>query len=301
MQEEIKNYINDLDIEYNKGKSINKFISQNGKNIDLYNMDCLEGLKNFSDNHFDITVTSPPYNLGISYNMYDDTISRPDYLKWIEKVAKMIKLKLKENGSFFLNIGSSPSNPWGPFEVAMTLRSHFVLQNVIHWIKSIYIENESYGDNLSINVGHYKPIPGKRFINDNHEYIFHFTKSGNVQLDRMSIGVPYKDQGNVKRWKAGQNGIRCRGNTWYFPYKTIQFRDKERPHPATFPVEIVEKCILLHGLDNDMVILDPFMGIGNTSLACNKLGINCVGFEIDPMYYKDNIRSLKSEIYQKVL
>lgn len=265
-----------------------------GKNIDLYNMDCLEGLDLFSNNHFDVVVTSPPYNLGISYGRYDDNISRENYLSWIEKVAMKIKQKMKDEGSFFLNMGASPTNPWGPFEVAMRLRSHFQLQNIIHWIKSIYIENESYGKKLEINVGHYKPINGQRFLNDNHEYIFHFTKSGNVPLDRLSIGVPYKDTGNINRWKSGASGKRCRGNTWYIPYKTIQFREKDRPHPATFPVELAEKCILLHGVREKIVALDPFMGIGHTSIACKKLGISCVGFEIDPEYFTTNILLLQS-------
>jgi len=267
-----------------------------GKIIDLYNMDCLEGLELFPDNHFDVVVTSPPYNLGISYGQYDDNISRDSYLDWIDKrVAKKIKQKMNMAGSFFIIMGGSPTNPWGPFEVAMRLRSHFELQNIIHWIKSIYIENESYGKGLDVNVGHYKPINSQRFLNDSHEYIFHFTKTGNVPLDRLSIGVPYKDVSNISRWKASSNGKRCRGNTWYVPYETIKSREKDRPHPATFPVELAKKCILLHGINCNPVVLDPFMGIGNTSLACKKLGVNCVGFEIDQYYYSTNVSFLRSK------
>ena len=142
-------------VEENGQKSV--FISRTGKTIELYNSDCMKGMDIFPDNYFDIIVTSPPYNLGISYGVYDDKISRDNYLKWIEKVAIKIKQKMKRNGSFFLNIGSSPTNPWAPFEIAPLLRRHFSLQNVIHWIKSIYIENESYGEKTKINVGHFKP------------------------------------------------------------------------------------------------------------------------------------------------
>ena len=278
------------------------FTSRTGKTIQLYNSDCLKGMDIFPDNYFDVIVTSPPYNLGISYGVYDDKISRDKYLKWIEQVAIKIKQKMKRKGSFFLNIGSSPTKPWGPFEIALSLRNHFKLQNKIHWIKSIYIENESYGQKTNINVGHFKPIPGNRFLNYSHEYIFHFTVSGDVKLDRLSIGVPYKDPSNINRWKSGGNGgVRCRGNTWYFPYKTIRSRKKDRPHPATFPIEIAEACIRLHGITTtkEMVVLDPFMGIGNTSLACNIIGVNCVGFEIDKNYYETNINRLEAEIVTK--
>ncbi|MGI0015821.1 MAG: DNA methyltransferase, partial [Nitrososphaera sp.] len=186
-------------IEQNKfsNTGFRQFFSKAGKLTHLHNMDCLDGLSLYPNNYFDIVVTSPPYNLGISYGQYNDSISRTNYLAWLEQVVMKIKEKIKNEGSFFLNMGASPTNPWGPFEVAMMLRSHFQLQNIIHWIKSIYIENESYGKKVEINVGHYKPINGRRFLNDGHEYIFHFTKTGNVQLDRLSIGVPYKDVGNI--------------------------------------------------------------------------------------------------------
>jgi site-specific DNA-methyltransferase (adenine-specific) len=274
--------------------TINRFPVRANAVIELHNIDCLEGLNLVPDKKFDVVVTSPPYNLGISYGTYDDTLPREAYLNWLEKVAILIKQKMNDDGSFFLNIGSSPTIPWGPFEVAARLRSHFYLQNVIHWIKSIYVENESYGVKVALNVGHYKPINSRRFLNQNHEHIFHFTKYGDVAIDRLSIGVPYKDDINSKRWKNGNNGIRCRGNCWYVPYKTICSRDKQRPHPATFPMEIAENCIRLHGITDNTSVLDPFMGIGNTSLACIKLGVNCVGFEIDKEYYETNIQLIKS-------
>ena len=304
--------MNDKKIENNNfseqeiGNQSRFFHLRSGKIMKLYNTNCLKGLNLFPDNYFDVVVTSPPYNIGTSYSLYKDNIPQNKYLEFIEKVSIKIKQKMKDNGSFFLNIGSSPSKPWIPFEIAFSLRPHFSLQNVIHWIKSIHIDNKSYDQKININIGHYKPIPGKRFLNDNHEYIFHFTKSGKIQLDRLSIGVPYKDVSNITRWGSKRRtttinrGLRCRGNNWFNPYKTICLRDKDRPHPATFPIELVENCIKLHGItnknDHNTTVLDPFMGIGNTSLACHKIGVNCVGFEIDKNYYETNIKLLKSEI-----
>lgn len=280
--------------------NIQRFSLEDGKVIELQNIDCLIGMDNFPDKHFHVVVTSPPYNLGVPYDSYDDSIPREEYLEWIEKIALKIKQKMKDDGSFFLNIGSSPTNPWGPFEVALKLKDHFKLQNVMHWIKSIYIESESYGDKITLNVGHYKPINSERFLNQNHEHIFHFTKSGEVKLDRLSLGVPYKDEINSHRWKNGGNGKRCRGDCWYVPYKTISSREKDRPHPATFPAEIAENCIMLHGITDETTVLDPFMGIGNTSTACAKLGVSCVGFEIDKGYFETNVQILESENLQSI-
>lgn len=258
--------------------------------IELHNTDCLKGMDAISDKSIDVVVTSPPYNIGTRYSNYNDSVPREEYLSWLESVVMKIKDKMAESASFFLNIGSSPTNPWGPFEVAFMLKEHFYLQNVIHWIKSIYIVNESYGERLEVNVGHYKPINSDRFLNDTHEYIFHLTKSNKVKLDRLAIGIPYKDTGNIRRWNSGSKNLRCRGNTWYVPYKTINSRDNERPHPASFPPEIAEMCIRLHGVESVKKAMDPFMGIGNTALSCMKLGVACVGFEIDQEYYATSLR-----------
>jgi site-specific DNA-methyltransferase (adenine-specific) len=254
----------------------------------LYNEDCLNGMaKRLKPKTIDIIVTSPPYNIGVKYREYDDRIPRSDYLTWLKRWSKELSCVLKDSGSLFLNIGSKPSDPTVPFEVLDSLRDDFKLQNVIHWIKSIYIDSDSYGKVIDINVGHYKPINSPRFLNDSHEYIFHLTKKGDVPLDRLAIGVPYKDKSNIKRWKNGKSQKRCRGNCWFIPYKTIQNRDKDRPHPASFPPQLAENCIKLHGIKNKKItVLDPFMGIGNTGLACKTLNLKFIGFEIDPYYFK---------------
>ncbi len=261
--------------------------------IELYNMDCVKGMKKYiPKNSIDVVVTSPPYNLGISYSTYKDNLSRSEYLDWLEEVIKIIKERLKDEGSFFLNIGSKPIDPWGPFEIVTRLKNHLKLQNVIHWVKSIAIKNNSYGKEEMCIVGHYKPINSKRFLNDTHEYIFHFTKDNNVAINRLSIGVPYKDKSNVSRWKNGSKKVRCRGNCWYIPYETIESREKDRPHPASFPSKLAEMCIKLHGYNKRTVVLDPFMGIGNTSFACQELNVKCYGFEIDREYFKTNMELL---------
>lgn len=264
-----------------------------GSKISLNNIDCLKGLDAVENGSVDVIVTSPPYNLGVDYGAYDDSIPRNDYLSWLSSIFVKLYDKLSDDGSFFLNMGSSPKNPWGPFEVVISVRNLFTLQNVIHWIKSIYVENESYGHKQSMNVGHYKPINSDRFVNDTHEFVFHLTKSGKVSVDRLAIGVPYKDTGNITRWKEGSSGIRCRGNCWYVPYSTIKLKEMERPHPASFPHELAEMCVRLHGISKKhLLVMDPFMGIGNTAIACARLGVDCVGFEIDPEYFTTSVKLL---------
>lgn len=271
---------------------------QNDSTIELFHKDCLEGMKeNITKKSIDVVVTSPPYNIGIKYNTYKDELPPENYLSWLKEVGTSIKNVLKDNGSFFLNMGNKPKNQWIALDVANVLRKDFILQNVIHWIKSIAINKEDVGkypnivDNVA--VGHYKPIVSNRFLNDCHEYIFHFTKEGQLPLDKLSVGIPYQDKSNIGRWNKAKQDKRDRGNTWFIPYDTIQIR-KKRPHPATFPIKLPEMCIKLHGLKEKTVVMDPFLGIGSTAIASIKLGVSFIGFEIDKIYIDESISRLNS-------
>jgi site-specific DNA-methyltransferase (adenine-specific) len=237
--------------------------------------------------HVDLVVTSPPYNLGVRYGKYSDRQDRQSYLEWCRKWVAQIRRVLKPNGSFFFNIGSAPSNPMLPHEIVFQFRDLFVVQNTIHWIKSIAIDDRTFG--------HFKPISSKRFLNDCHEYIFHFTVSGKIDVDRLALGVPYQDKSNIARWSHTRGSDkRCRGNTWFIPYATIQSRAKERPHPATFPVQLAEWCIKLHGVSRVKTMLDPFLGIGNSAVAAKNYSVKrFIGFEIDKTYLAEAKRRLQ--------
>lgn len=242
----------------------------------------------------DVVVTSPPYNLGIKYRNYHDSRQSDEYLTWCKEWAKEIQRVLKPNGSFFLNLGACPSNPLVPHELVVELKkSLFVLQNTFHWIKSITIETR---DNKTISAGHFKPLNSKRFVNDCHEYVFHLTKTGNTPLDRLAVGVPYSDKSNIKRWAhTGGADVRCRGNNWFIPYQTIVNRSKDRPHPATFPVELAVTCIKIHGKSDKLAVMDPFLGIGHSALAALQCNVGTFfGFDIDPEYLEVARRSLET-------
>jgi len=110
--------------------------------------------------------------------------------------------------------------------------------------------------------------------------------------------VKYQDESNIGRWRAAAGNRRCRGNAWFIPYETIQNRDKDRPHPATFPPRVPEYCVRLHGLERTKVLLDPFLGLGNSALAAAALGIDFVGIEIDPHYLDEAVARVKAALDQ---
>ena len=236
--------------------------------------DCLEVLPTLEEASVDVVVTSPPYNLDLRYRAYRDSRGEQEYLDWMVAVATALRRVMKPDASFFLNISGSSSRPWLPFELIVRLRALFVLQNHITWIKSIAIGADS--------VGHYKPVGGNRFLNHAHEHIFHLTLDGNVQLNRLAVGVPYKDKSNIARRGHAQD-LHCRGNTWFIPYGTVQSRAEKFHHPGTFPVDLPRWCIRMHGRPG-AVVLDPFMGTGTTLVAAALEEARGIGIELDPDY-----------------
>jgi site-specific DNA-methyltransferase (adenine-specific) len=236
--------------------------------------DCLTVLPNLEGGTVDVVVTSPPYNLGLSYGGYNDRREEDEYLHWLIRVAGEVRRMMKPDASFFLNISGSSSAPWLPFELIVRLRPLFVLQNHIAWIKSIATKGDA--------VGHFKPVGGRRFLHHNHEHIFHLTLSGDVKLDRLAIGVPFKDKSNIAR-RGHARDLRCRGNTWFIPYDTVQSKAAKFHHPSTFPIALPRWCMRLHGREN-AIVLDPFMGTGTTVVAAELEGASCIGIDMDPAY-----------------
>ena len=246
-------------------------------NIQIVCDDCVSAMSKIAAKSVNVVVTSPCYNLGVTYNKCKDDLPFERYLAWLEKVFVEVKRVLRDDGSFFLNVGSSRNKPWNAMQVAETAGKHFTLQNEIIWVKAISVNGQS--------LGHFTPISGDRYLNHCFESIFHFTKTGKVKLDRLAVGVPYEYECNLLRNSAKGN-VRCGGDVWFIPYETIQEKGEKGLHPAIFPVELAARCIRLAGVRKNMVVVDPFAGTGSTLVACKELGVTGIGIEIDAAYCK---------------
>lgn len=252
--------------------------------------DCIEGMMSLPEKSIDTVVTSPPYNLNIKYSKYKDMKPRDQYLSWLHDVFVGVDHCLKDDGHFFLNVGYSNVDPWVGMDVANVARDIFVLQNNIAWVKSIHVNDKT--------TGHFKPINSKRFTCPTWEYLFHFTKSGKVDIDKLAVGVPYEYyDGNIRgnNTKETKPNLRDKGNSWFIPYKTINSKDLKGNHPATFPEKLVEDCLKLTGIQNG-VVLDPFMGTGTTAVAAAKNDWDFIGYDIDEEYVDFSKKRLEKEL-----
>lgn len=247
--------------------------------------DCLETLKTIEEKSVDVVVTSPPYNIGLKYNKYKDKKPREQYLEWIYDIFVQLKRVLKDDGHIFLNMGYTNKDPWISMEVALKLKDLLVMQNKITWVKSV-----SIGDDKDDTHGHFKPINSDRYINVTNEDIYHFTKTDKVKINREAVGVPYKWKCNLIDRKTGKHRInkktglpvedkRCKGNSWFIPYDTINSKKERGEHPATFPEGLVEHCIKISDV-KEGVILDPFIGSGTTVRTAKKMSDNVEGYNL---------------------
>ena len=146
----------------------------------IIKQDCIKWMNSQNPKSIDCIVTSPPYNLNVKYGNYDDSAPRKVYLVWLAEVAKSIKKVLKDKGQLFLNMGYSNSDPFVAMDVAQVFRKYFILQNQFTWVKHVVVNDFGHGQ--------YKPITSNRYTSATTESVFHFTKKGDVAIDRLAIG-----------------------------------------------------------------------------------------------------------------
>jgi site-specific DNA-methyltransferase (adenine-specific) len=227
-----------------------------------------------SSGSIQVCVTSPPYfrkkKYETQYSTYDE------YRSYLKETWKEVFRTLADSGLLFVNIGNSFENQFKSFDVARdVVDSGFLLVQPIIWVK-----------------GHHSPVQGSAHLNHLYEYIFMFSKTKKYSLNRLGIGVPYKDKSNIGRWKIATQDLRCRGDVWHINYETVQ-KHSEKMHDAIFPKLLPEMCIRLASWKKTDKILDPFLGSGTTTLAANDLRRSSIGYEINPEYEKTIKEKLK--------
>ena len=88
----------------------------------FYLADCLDVFRQLPAHSVDVIVTSPPYNLGIQYSRYQDSLSAAEYLEWTNRWVAAAARVLRPDGSLFLNVGAKPTDPWTALDVAQAVR-----------------------------------------------------------------------------------------------------------------------------------------------------------------------------------
>ena len=227
----------------------------------IYNMDCIEGMKQIDDNSIDLIVTSPPYNIGIDYDVYDDNKEWDEYYNWCKNWLGECYRVLKEDGRFCLNhyisFGNSKFRTAPLMELnTISLSLGFKHNSIAIWMDRTLVKRTAWGSWLSASAP---------YINSPFEGILILYK--NV-WKKQNKGIS-----TIKK----QEFIDLTRGIWNIPTDTKQITK------AVFPIKLPYFCINLLTYKND-IVLDPFMGSGTTALACRKTDRQFIGFEISKKY-----------------
>ncbi len=208
-----------------------------------------------------LMVTSPPYNVG---KEYDQDLTLEEYLCLLRRVWEEVYRVLVPGGRVCINVanlGRKPYIPLHAYIIEDMLDLGFFMRGEIIW-------NKAASASSSTAWGTWKS-PANPTLRDVHEYILVFSKETysrpKIEGRRSTI--------------TRDEFLEFTKSVWTFPAVSA----RKIGHPAPFPVELPYRCIQLYTYEGE-VVLDPFMGSGQTALAALKTGRVYVGYEINPTY-----------------
>ena len=235
--------------------------------------DCIKTLPDFPENSVDLIVTSPPYNINIQYDKYNDKIDWVEYYKWTEKWLRECYRVLKNDGriciNHYLSFGYSNYRTAPLMEInTIALNIGYKHHSVVVWFDRTLSKKTAWGSWKSAS---------SPYINSPNEGIL----------------ILYKNQ--WKKEKKGKSTINslefvdlCRG-IWKIPTEPNQTTK------ANFPIALPYKCIRLLSYEGD-IVLDPFSCGGTTCLSALKNNRQYIGIELSDNYCKKSIERLETEM-----
>lgn len=246
----------------------------------IYNMDCIEGLRQVESNSVNLIVTSPPYNCGIKYDSWDDTMEYEEYLKWVREWLSECYRILTDDGKICINhyICYSPKLNGETVSRFPLFDFRVILDDIGYTTHKLAI-----WDDLTMNKqtawGSWMSASSPNILTPYEGILIAYKK----QWGKMSKGKSTINKGD---FMEACSGIWHLGTT---PGYTI----------ACFPERLPQLCIDLLTYEGDTV-LDPFSGSGTTCYVAKSLNRHYIGFEISENYYKESLSRLMGRPYKVV-
>lgn len=229
-----------------------------------------EQMKELPANSVHLMVTSPPYNVGKDY---DENMTLRQYTDFLNRVWKETFRVLLPGGRACVNVANLGRKPYLPLHAAVVEGMHeagFLMRGEIIWDKGASAGSScAWGSWMS---------PSNPTLRDVHEYILVFSKGAFKRGDAAG------KEATISR----EEFLEYTRSVWRFPSVSA----RRVGHPAPFPVELPLRLIKLYTFSGD-VVLDPFMGSGQTALAARQCGRRFVGYETNSEYVSLALKRLK--------
>ncbi|KTW17133.1 DNA-methyltransferase [Sphingomonas sanguinis] len=266
-------------------------------NVKIVHGDSLDVLDTVVDGSVQLVITSPPYNIGKSYEK-DTKMSLDDYIEWLRPIIEKICIKVADGGSVCWQTGNFVRDgeifPLDIFFYQLFIKCGFKLRNRIIW---------------RFNFG----LHASNRFSGRYETILWFTKGSKYTFNLDPVRVPQlypgKRHASTKaKDKAGKPSGNPKGKNpadfWTFSADEAFFANpiwelpnvkaghpEKTVHPCQFPHELAERCILALSNPGDL-ILDPFIGAGTSAIAAIKAGRRIIGIDKSEEYVSLTIQRL---------
>jgi site-specific DNA-methyltransferase (adenine-specific) len=246
--------------------------------------DCRESFKNLEiEEKIDLIVTSPPYNVGIKYNDWDDEITKKEYFDFAKECLEgSFKVLKNKGGRIAINI---------PYEVNMKDRGGRVLI-----VAEYYKILEEIGFKFAGIIDLYEDNPHRTkltafgsWCSSSAPYIYNpkecviIAYKNEWKKDTKGISFDKNEEEDKKEFMKLVSGI------WSYKNETRKLTE------ANFSLDIPEKAMKILTYEGD-IVLDPFMGSGTTAIAAIKNNRNYIGFEISSLYKEKAENRIKNFI-----
>lgn len=222
-------------------------------------------LKNVPDNSIDLVFTSPPYNFGLNYAHNRDAHYWEDYFEKLFKIFKECIRVVKYGGRIIVNVQPLFSD----YIPSHHIISNFFMREKLIWKGEILWEKNNYNCKYTA-WGSWKS-PSNPYLKYTWEFLEVFCK-GDLKKTGLRNNIDISAD-EFKKWVTGRWSI------------APERKMKEYGHPAMFPEKLVERVLKLFSYKRD-VVLDPFNGVGTTSVVAHKLGRRYLGIDISEDYCK---------------
>lgn len=226
-----------------------------------------ERMEELPDSCMHLAVTSPPYNVG---KTYDHDLTLTEYRQLLKVVFSEVFRVLVYGGRACINIanlGRKPYIPLHSYVIEDMLDLGFQMRGEVIWNKgSSAGASTAWGSWLSAS---------NPSLRDTHEYILVFSKGSFARA-------------SGKNTISKEEFLSYTKSVWEFPAESAT----RAGHPAPFPVDLPYRCIQLYTFQGNFV-LDPFCGVGSTCIAALRAGRHFVGYDTKQEYVDAALRRIE--------